>query len=113
MALSNFQIYLSFGKLKKMLCILLMTYILVIMANYNNWSKTISSTIQSSPKHYSLRMRMAQLSQKYYGTTNFSKLKPYQLDKIITWTTQINPNKGSSKDRRHGRTLGRFIKGKI
>jgi hypothetical protein len=89
------------------------TYILVIMANYSNWTKTLSSTIRSSRKHYSLRMRMAELSQKYYGTTDFSKLKPYQLDKIITWTTQINPNKGSSKDRRHGRTLGRFIKGKI
>lgn len=81
--------------------------------DYNNWRTTIGSVIRLSKKQYSQRMRMAELAQKYYGTTDFSRLQPYQLDKLVAWTTGMRINQGSSKDRRHGRTLGRYIKGKL
>ena len=84
--------------------------------NYNNWSKTISSTIQLSKKNPSqghLHQKAKRLAKKYYGTEDISTLKAFQIDKIISWVTDIKPNKGSNKDRRHGRTLGRYIKGKL
>jgi hypothetical protein len=84
--------------------------------NYNNWSKTISSTIQLSKKNPSqgqLHLKAKRLAKKYYGTEDLGTLQSYQLDKIIGWVTDIKPNKGSNKDRRHGRTLGRYIKGKL
>jgi hypothetical protein len=52
------------------------------------------------------------LSQKYYKRP-FADLNPQLKDKVITWASNWNPNYGSSKDRRHGRTLGRYIIGKI
>lgn len=52
------------------------------------------------------------LSKKYYRRP-FDHLTPVLKDKVIGWATNWSPNKGSSTDRRHGRTLGRYIKGKL
>ena len=41
-----------------------------------------------------------QLAQKYYGTEDLSKLKPFQLDKVTTWVTGYNPNKGKNQSRK-------------
>jgi len=40
------------------------------------------------------------LANKYYGTTDLKTLTPRQLDKIITWTTGMRPDKGKSQSRK-------------
>jgi len=57
-----------------------------------------------------LEYRLKYLAKRYYGTENLSQLQAYQIDKLISWTTNINPNTGSSKDKRKGKILGRFYK---
>ena len=52
------------------------------------------------------------LAQRYYKRP-FADLNPVMKDKVITWASNWNPNKGSAHDRHNGRTLGRYIKGKI
>ena len=49
---------------------------------------------------------------RYYKRP-FKALNAVSRDKVISWVTNWSPNKGSSTDRRHGRTLGRYIKGKL
>ena len=39
------------------------------------------------------------LALKYYGTTDLSKLEPYQLDKLATWVTW-SEDKGKNQSRR-------------
>lgn len=58
-----------------------------------------------------LHKKILYLAKKYYNTTDFSKLTPFQLEKITTWTTNYKSTKGSSKDRKAGRDKGRYIKG--
>jgi len=62
-----------------------------------------SKRLGTSPK------RAIALAKKYYGTTNLSTLKPYQIDKITTWLTNTKPNQGKLK----GRTYGRYIKDRL
>ena len=50
------------------------------------------------------------LARKYYGTDNLNNLSQYQLDKLVTWTLHHSVKRGASKDRRAGRSPGRFIK---
>ena len=66
--------------------------------------KQASKRLGTSPE------RAIALAKKYYGTTNLSQLKPYQIDKIITWITGTQPTKGAAADRRAGRTQGRYAK---
>jgi len=77
---------------------LCLSYIIIIMANYK--------TALTSMNKYNF------LAKKYYGST-FAQLPPHKKDKVITWVTNHNPNQGSNKDRRKGRSLGRYIKGKL
>lgn len=60
-----------------------------------------------------LNKRILDLAVKYYGTTDLSRLTPFQLDKITTWATGRNPDAGRNRDRKAGRTKGRYIKGNI
>ena len=53
---------------------------------------------------YNLNTEYNRLAQKYYGTT-VDKLSPYQLDKVINWATNTNPEK-------HGKISGRKYSGK-
>lgn len=40
------------------------------------------------------------LAKKYYHTDDLKTLQPYQLDKIITWVTKMNPDSGKSQQRK-------------
>lgn len=51
-----------------------------------------------------LNDEFARLAKKYYGTS-VDKLSPYQLDKVINWATNTNPEK-------HGKISGRKYSGK-
>jgi|DEB0MinimDraft_6_1074348.scaffolds.fasta_scaffold00234_24 hypothetical protein len=78
------------------------------MANYNDWSKTISSTIRLSKKNPSqgqLHAKAKRLSLKYYGTEDLKALQPYQLDKVITWVTGRNPDAGKNRQRKAQKAL--------
>jgi hypothetical protein len=81
-----------------------------------NWSKGLSGVIKASkrtgPTSVALHNKAKKLAQKYYGTTDLTTLSPYQLDKVVTWVTGMNPNTGKNKDRKAGRTLGRYGKNK-
>ena len=46
-----------------------------------------------------------------YNPNNGKYYSPAELDKMATQITNINPNRGSNKDRKHGRNKGRYIKG--
>ena len=48
-----------------------------------------------------------------YNPGNGKYYSQAQLDQWATDITRINPDKGSNKDRRKGRSKGRYIKGKI
>lgn len=61
----------------------------------------------------SIEKHAKQLAKKYYGTDDLSMLAPYQLDKVITWVTKRNPDAGKNKDRKAGRTAGRYLQGKL
>lgn len=50
------------------------------------------------------------LARKYYGTDDLTKLSQYQLDKLVTWTLGYSVKRGANKDRRAGRSKGRFAK---
>ena len=75
------------------------TYIIVIMANLKKKLTDLS--------------RYDYLAKKYYNGSLFAQLPPHRKDKVITWVTNHNPDTGSNRDRRRGRTLGRYIKGKL
>jgi hypothetical protein len=60
-----------------------------------------------------LNQRLTHYAVKYYGTTDLTRLTTYQLDKITTWTTGRNPDAGRNRDRKAGRSKGRYIKGII
>ena len=79
-----------------------------------DWGKQLSGVIKASkragPSSVALHNKAKRLAQKYYGTSDLKALKPYQLDKVISWTTGITPDEGKSKDRKAGRTLGRYGK---
>tara|TARA_R100000329_G_scaffold78185_1_gene67091 strand:- start:435 stop:668 length:234 start_codon:yes stop_codon:yes gene_type:complete len=46
-----------------------------------------------------LNNRLKQLSKKYYGTEDFSRLQPYQLDKLASWVTW-HEDKGKNQSRK-------------
>ena len=78
------------------------------MANYNNWSKTTSSTIRLSkqnPSQGQLHAKAEKLSLKYYGIKDLKALQPYQLDKVITWVTGRNPDAGKNQQRKAQKAL--------
>ena len=64
---------------------------------------------QASKRIGTSHKRAIALAKKYYGTTNLSTLKPYQIDKIVSWLTNTTVNKGKLK----GRTYGRYIKDQL
>ena len=82
-----------------------------------NWSKSVKGHLEqcrNAPDTASqLHKAAKKLALRYYGTENIASLQPYQIDKIISWTTGIKPNKGRNKDRRAGRSKGRYAKGQI
>lgn len=82
-----------------------------------NWRKGLSGVIAASRSapmtSIALHNKAKKLSQKYYGTADLKALQPYQLDKIITWITGKTPDEGKNRDRRAGRSKGRYIKGNI
>mgnify|MGYP003138486463 CR=1 FL=1 len=55
---------------------------------------------------------MAQYN-KWQDQTFLKTLTPKALETIATRYTGIKADKGSNKDRRAGRTKGRYVKGKI
>ena len=69
-------------------------------ANLHHISK---QSLLTGRSHFDKKAR--QLAQKYYGTTDLSALKPYQLDKVTTWVTGYNPNKGKTQQRKAERAL--------
>lgn len=71
---------------------------------YNKRIKAISKRQGTSPK------KAEDLAQRYYGTSDLSKLQAYQLEKITTWITNTTPTKGSNQDRKAGRSAGRYAK---
>ena len=46
-----------------------------------------------------------------FGKHDFGNWNSKQIDNYVTAVTGIKPTKGSSRDRRAGRALGRYIKG--
>lgn len=40
------------------------------------------------------------LAEKYYGTKDLSKLLPYQLDKVVGWATNMDPDQGKNQTRK-------------
>ena len=46
-----------------------------------------------------LNKQLEFLAQKYYGTKDFSNLKPYQLDKLTSWVTW-SPDQGKNQSRK-------------
>tara|TARA_Y100000114_G_C11673014_1_gene284758 strand:- start:433 stop:624 length:192 start_codon:yes stop_codon:yes gene_type:complete len=60
-----------------------------------------------------IEANIKKLAKKYYGTDNLSSLSPYQLDKLVTWNTGRTVDYGKNKDRRAGRTAGRYLQGKL
>jgi hypothetical protein len=46
-----------------------------------------------------LNKQLNKLALKYYGTTDLSALKPYQLDKLASWVTW-SQDKGKNKSRK-------------
>jgi len=38
-----------------------------------------------------LDKKILYLAKRYYNTTDLSTLKPFQIDKIINWATNTNP----------------------
>jgi hypothetical protein len=60
-----------------------------------------------------LHNKAKQLALKYYGTADLKALSTYQLDKVISWTTGKNPDAGRNRDRKAGRTKGRYAKGNL
>lgn len=52
-------------------------------------------------KHNTKMLEKAQyLAKKYYGTQDLKALTPFQLDKVIGWTTNFSPDKGKNKSRK-------------
>jgi len=74
------------------------------MAKYRKGNNTAS---------YKFNKRITTLAQHYYGTTDLTRLTPFQIDKIITWATKTSPDKGKNQDKKYGRTAGRYLKGKV
>jgi len=79
-----------------------------------DWGKQLSGVIKASkragPTSVALHSKAKKLAFKYYGTTDLKTLQSYQLDKVITWVTGTTPDEGKSKDRKAGRTYGRYGK---
>ncbi len=77
-------------------------------------TKKDRSTNYWAKKRSDKMLKKAQeLANKYYGTEDLKALTPRQLDKIVNWTTGHSPNRGRNKDRKAGKTKGRYIKGNI
>ncbi len=60
-----------------------------------------------------LAARMSAMALRYYGTLDLSRLRPYQLDKVTGWAMKWTEDTGKNADKRHGRTKGRYLKGKL
>ena len=69
-----------------------------------NWSKGTKGYLKQcrqAPKtQQQLFKKAQQLSLKYYKTEDLTQLQPYQLDKVISWTTNHSPDRGKSKSRK-------------
>ena len=60
-----------------------------------------------------LNTKIYSLAKKYYRTTDLSRLTPHQLDRITTEATGRRPDAGRNRDRKAGRTAGRYLQGKL
>ena len=82
-----------------------------------DWSKTtkaVSKASKQAPRTQAQLLKQARkLALKYYRTEDLSMLAPYQLDKVITWVTKMKPDAGKNRDRKSGRTAGRYLQGKL
>jgi hypothetical protein len=47
-----------------------------------------------------INKKLVDLAVKYYGTANLNRLTAYQLDKITTWATSMNPDQGKNQQRK-------------
>lgn len=64
-------------------------------------TKTDRSLNHKRDKHNVKLLAQAQyLANKYYGTQDLKALTPFQLDKVISWTTNFSPDKGKNKSRK-------------
>lgn len=75
--------------------------------NTNN-SKVLKANRKSSwnaKSSTALKRKFFYLAKKYYGTDDISKLQPYQIDKITTWTLGTSPDKGKSQSRKYQQAL--------
>ncbi len=52
-----------------------------------------------------LERRMSSLANKYYNTTDISKLTTRQLDKVITWAMSWSPDKGKNKAKKYQQAI--------
>ena len=71
-----------------------------------------SKASRNSNSSNNLNNRFIYYANKYYGTKDLSRLTPYQLDKLTTWASGMNPNKGKNNDNKAGRRKGRYAKNK-
>ena len=74
-----------------------------------DWSKSVKGHLKqcrNAPDSASnLHKAAKKLALRYYGTEDISSLQPYQIDKIISWTTGIKPEKGKTAQRKAEKAL--------
>ena len=56
-------------------------------------------------RRFNINKKLNELAIKYYGTDNLGSLQPYQLDKLVTWSTKMKPDAGKSSQRKAGNAL--------
>jgi hypothetical protein len=74
------------------------------MAEKTDWTLSIKGTIEASKKapktSVALHKKAKQLALKYYGTEDLKALSPYQLDKVVGWTTGRNIDTKSDSNKK-------------
>ena len=57
-----------------------------------------------------INKKLTQFAERYYKTSDLNSLSPYQLDKLITWSLNHNPDQGKSSQRKYIKAQGKHIK---